>query len=105
MENLKEVVDVICAEYHGYSKDWKENMYTGWLHGVRIYFPNGIAADVAIAEKSNPMFCYDGFEIAVMRNGEIVYDTPITDNVLNVVDLDGLYQTLHDIGEYDLSLE
>lgn len=106
METLQEVVDVICAEYHGYFKNWKKTITCppGYLQGVRIHFSKGISADVVIAEKQNPVFCYDGCEIAVLRNSEVVYDTPITDDVVNTTDLDGLYLTLQEIGEYANSI-
>lgn len=106
METLQEVVDVICAEYHGWAQEWKETCPypPGYLKGVRIHFSNGISADVVIAEKQNSVFCYDGFEIAVLRNSEVVYDTPITDDVVNTTDLDGLYFTLQEIGDYANSI-
>lgn len=72
----------------------------GYLLGVNIYFSNGISANVVIAQEQNSFFGYDGYEVAVCKNGKITYDTPITDDVVNMEDLDSLYLTLQEIGDY-----
>lgn len=104
METLKDIICVICAEYHGCVTDRQGNSIFGKLNGLRVHFPNDISADIVISKESNPMFGYDGFEIAVLKNGKIVYDTPITDDVVIVEDLDGLYYTLKEIGDYAYSI-
>jgi len=39
---------------------------------------------------------YDGchYEVAILKNGKICYDTPITNDVLRFVDVDGVHQII-----------
>ena len=61
-----------------------------------ITFDNGYAASIVSSELS-----YGGkdglFEIAVLYDGEIVYDTDITNDVVGYLDFDGVIQTLDNI--------
>lgn len=61
-----------------------------------VEFDNGYTASVV----SNDM-SYGGdrglFEIAVLVNQEIVYDTPVTNDVIGYLDFDGVIQTLDNI--------
>jgi hypothetical protein len=61
-----------------------------------VEFDNGYAASIV----SNDM-SYGGdhglFEIAVLYDGEIVYDTDITNDVIGWLDFDGVIQTLDNI--------
>lgn len=58
-----------------------------------VAFSNGYAASVV----SN-QYSYGGnkglFEVAVMYDGEIVYDTPVTNNVIGFLDFKGVADTL-----------
>lgn len=62
----------------------------------RINFPNGYTASVV-----SHGYSYGGeqklFEIAVMRDGEIVYDTPVTDDVIGYLDFDEVARALEEI--------
>lgn len=62
----------------------------------RITFPNGYTASVVSHKDS-----YGGgeglFEIAVMVGGEIVYDTPVTDDVLGWLTPDDVTRVLKEI--------
>jgi len=54
-----------------------------WDNGVaaRITFPNGYTASVVKGDHT--YWCNRGlYELAVMHNGELVYDTPVTNDVL-----------------------
>jgi hypothetical protein len=59
-------------------------------------FPNGYSASVV----SNGM-SYGGkeglFEVAVLVNGEIVYNTPVTNDVIGFLDFQGVAETLDSI--------
>jgi hypothetical protein len=60
-------------------------------------FGNGYGASVVCSQ-----FSYGGdkgfFEVAVLdTNGEIVYDTPITSDVIGWLDFDGVAKTLQEI--------
>ena len=58
-----------------------------------VAFSNGYAASVV----SNS-YSYGGnkglFEVAVMYDGEIVYDTPVTNDVIGFLDFKGVADTL-----------
>lgn len=58
-----------------------------------VAFSNGYAASVV----SN-QYSYGGnkglFEVAVMYDGEIVYDTPVTNDVIGFLDFKGVADTL-----------
>lgn len=64
----------------------------------KVYkFGNGYGASVVCSQ-----FSYGGdkgfFEVAVLdANGEIVYDTPITSDVIGWLDFDGVAKTLREI--------
>jgi hypothetical protein len=47
-------------------------------------FDNGYSASVLTVDDGNGLKSRV-FEVAVMRDGEIVYDTPVTDNVVRVL--------------------
>jgi len=61
-----------------------------------VDFSNGYAASIV-----NSPFSYGGnkglFEVAVMYDGKIVYDTPVTDNVIGFLDFQGVVDTLKQI--------
>lgn len=61
-----------------------------------VEFDNGYTASVV----SNDM-SYGGdrglFEIAILVNSEIVYDTPVTNDVIGFLDFEGVVQTLESI--------
>lgn len=61
-----------------------------------VTFSNGYAGSVVSSQYS-----YGGkeglFEVAVMYNGEIVYDTPVTDDVVGFLDFQGVADTLKKI--------
>ena len=55
----------------------------------RIYhFANGYRASVI------SIHCRDGFELAVMTGRGVVYDTPITDDVIDGLSEDGVQELL-----------
>lgn len=54
----------------------------GFGHRAHLSFPNGYGASIVCG---GPLVHGDlkrPFEVAVLRNGEITYDTPITDDVV-----------------------
>jgi hypothetical protein len=59
-------------------------------------FPNGYSASVVSHAGS---YGGDGglFEVAVMFNNEIVYDTPVTSDVVGFLDFQGVADTLNSI--------
>ena len=63
-----------------------------------IEFENGYAASIISRPGS-----YGGsnglFEVAVLHDGEIVYDTPVTNDVIGHLDFAGVAATLKDIEE------
>ena len=69
-------------------------MNTGYQKFVE--FDNGYTASVV----SNDM-SYGGdrglFEIAILYNSDIIYDTEITNDVIGFLDFDGVIQTLDSI--------
>jgi hypothetical protein len=71
----------------------KKNEY----HRV-IEFENGYSASIVSHDRS-----YGGkeglFEIAVLHDGEIVYDTPVTPDVIGWLDFAGVATILKDIEE------
>ncbi len=58
---------------------------------MRLEFPNGYGASVVNGEGTY------GLEMAVLRNGGIVYDTPITGDVLGYLTNETLFQALRDV--------
>lgn len=64
---------------------------------ARLFLDNGYGISVV----SGPYFyCIEGksFEVAILKNGQITYDTPLTDDVLG-------YQTQEDINNIIKELE
>jgi hypothetical protein len=63
---------------------------------LKVHFPNGYTASIIRTEYS-----YGGaqgrYELAVMRGGEIVYDTPLTEDVLGNCSVVDLTKYCHDI--------
>jgi len=61
-----------------------------------VHFDNGYSASIIC----NPV-SYGGkqglFEIAIIKNGEIVYDTPLTHDVIGNLDFDEVANTLKKI--------
>lgn len=61
-----------------------------------VEFSNGYTASVVSNDIS-----YGGdrglFEIAILVKGEIVYDTPVTNDVIGFLDFEGVVQTLEKI--------
>lgn len=61
-----------------------------------VSFPNGYSASVV----SNAM-SYGGnkglFEVGVMYDGNLVYDTPVTSDVVGFLDFAGVAKTLQEI--------
>lgn len=61
-----------------------------------VTFPNGYGASIVSHEWS-----YGGkdglFEVAVLRDGDIVYDTPITDDTVGWCDFDRVAELLQQI--------
>lgn len=59
-------------------------------------FPNGYGASVVIGP-----YTYGGdqglYELAVLKDGEICYDTPITDNVIGYLDVSEVEGLLNQI--------
>ena len=66
------------------------------MYKKTVNFQNGYAASVV----SSP-YSYGGskglFEVAVMYNDEIVYDTPVTSDVIGFLDFQGVVDTLKQI--------
>jgi len=65
---------------------------------AKIGFDNGHGASILCGD----MFYSNGvdtYELAVMNNNEICYDTPITDDVCGYLNQDELMQTLEDISK------
>lgn len=66
------------------------------MYKKTVNFPNGYAASVVSSQYS-----YGGskglFEVAVMYNNEIVYDTPVTSDVIGFLDFQGVADTLKQI--------
>ena len=65
---------------------------------ARIRFPNGYEASVIFG----PMISEWGdhgciFEVAVMKNNQLCYDTPITNDVINNLDIAGVNKILAEI--------
>lgn len=62
----------------------------GW--NITVTYPNGYGADIACHA-----FSYGGDkglkELAVLKDGELVYDTPITDDVLGYLEDDEVVET------------
>lgn len=67
-------------------------------NGVRAHhhFPNGYSASVIIS-----LYSYGGdeglYELAVMRDGRLSYDTPITDDVLGYLTEDDVSRVMAEI--------
>jgi len=61
-----------------------------------VQFDNGYSASVVCNDMS-----YGGdrglFEVAILYNNEIVYDTPITPDVVGYLDFQGVADTLREI--------
>lgn len=72
-------------------------------YGKKITFDNGFTASIICGNGANGDCRWTGggdeglFEIAVMHNDEIVYDTPITDNVLRYLDFFEVAEILNKI--------
>tara|TARA_R110002167_G_scaffold25346_13_gene88140 strand:- start:551 stop:838 length:288 start_codon:yes stop_codon:yes gene_type:complete len=66
------------------------------LNQVMVNFTNGYQASIVSHE-----FSYGGgdglFEIAVMHNNQIVYDTPVTNDVLGHLDEEDVLRHLNEI--------
>lgn len=73
------------------------NGFNGGI-GMSYHFSNGYSASVVCHS-----FSYGGndglYELAVMVNGSIVYDTPITNDVLGWLTMDDVIDVLKDIKE------
>lgn len=63
---------------------------------AKIYFPNGYGASVI-----KTGFSYGGgeghYELAVLHDGKLVYDTPVTDDVIGWLSPDGVTAKLAEI--------
>ena len=60
-----------------------------------VTFGNGYTASVV---RGGPFYTSDGtYEIAVMRDGGLVFDTPVTDDVLGYLDEKSATKALKDI--------
>jgi hypothetical protein len=72
---------------------WAKNQYV-----KVVKFDNGYQASIV-----SHQYSYGGenglFEIAVLHDGEIVYDTPVTNDVIGHLDFAGVAATLKDIEE------
>lgn len=64
----------------------------------RFSVPNNPDMEVSVIRS---MFTYGGdeglFELAMMRNNECVYDTPITDDVIGYLDKEDVLDILEDV--------
>ena len=77
----------------------KEKTHTHYSSkGIDVTFPNGYGASIVQGK-----FTYtdnsDEYELAVMKEGSICYDTPLTDDVLGHLDYDDVMETLIEISE------
>lgn len=72
--------------------------FTHWLRGMtaRIHFPNGYGASVIMGPSS-----YGGdqllYELGVLKDGRLCYDTPIADNVIGYLTPDMVTELLQKI--------
>jgi len=71
---------------------------------IRVYYDNGYSASVIIEDKDFAGMRFGGSiqEIAILNNaGELVYDTPITDDVIKYSDGEHVLEILNDISELE----
>lgn len=85
-------------EYGSISTDFHDNWYGGYAY--TITYPNGYAASIV---KFYGSFGArnDLWEIAVMKNGDLCYDTEITDDVLGNLDENDVIRVCEDIASLD----
>ena len=84
---------IIRSDFWQYAVSVNSN---GLWRGVKFQFPNGYGASVIQGDILHDNH-KDLFEIAVLYNGGIVYDTPITDDVLAYLTGEDVVSTLSDI--------
>lgn len=78
---------------HFPSLQWRQHPLGGEI--ARLNFPNGYTASVL---RGGHFYTAGGtYEIAVMRDGNMVYDTPITDDVLGYLSLDEAERAISEI--------
>lgn len=69
---------------------------------ARVDFTNGWGASIIDWDRSSRRFdFYHGYELAVMRNGMICYNSEVTDDVIHMDDISELNSHLRDIQDLD----
>ena len=91
MANIKKVILKLGTQADDFL-EWEHRDIFGEVcnHGFAISFANGYTADITDTGYGRE----DGLlETAVMYDGDIVYDTPITDDVIGWQDEEEAYET------------
>ncbi len=85
-----EVLSLNLNEFNEYFLEVKEHI-GGWR--LKYQFPNGYGASIVYNNISY------GLECAVLKDGYLCYDTPITNDVLGYLTVAELVKALHNIKE------